>query len=69
MEQNKIDRLSELTRLSRVRALTEEEKAERQALREEYLAEWHCAVKNVLDNTYLSDGKGGVKKLRKKRRS
>jgi uncharacterized protein YnzC (UPF0291/DUF896 family) len=68
MEQSKIERINELSRLARERTLTEEEAAERQALRQEYLAEWHCAVQNVLDNTYLSDGKGGVKKLGKKRR-
>ncbi len=36
MEQFKFDRLSELTRISRTRELTEEEKKEREALRNEY---------------------------------
>ena len=40
MVQEKMDRISELTRISRERELTEAEKTERQALREEYLAEW-----------------------------
>ena len=39
MIKEKMDRISELTRISRERELTEEEKIERQALREEYLAE------------------------------
>ena len=37
MEQKKIDRINELGRLSRSRGLTDEEKAEQAALREEYL--------------------------------
>ncbi len=38
MEKTKIDRINELGRLSKQRALTDEEKAEQKALREEYLA-------------------------------
>ena len=37
MEHEKIERISELTRLSRERALTEAEQTERAALRREYL--------------------------------
>lgn len=36
MEQVKLDRISELTRISRERELTDAEKAEREALRNEY---------------------------------
>lgn len=36
MDQKKIDRISELTRISRERELTAEEQDERQALRNEY---------------------------------
>ena len=38
MEKNKIDRINELARLAKERELTDEELAERKALREEYLA-------------------------------
>lgn len=38
MEQKKIDRINELGRLMKMRALTDEEKAEQKQLREEYLA-------------------------------
>ena len=38
MEKTKIDRINELGRISKVRELTEEERAEQKALREEYLA-------------------------------
>jgi len=37
MEKEKIDRINELARLSKERELTEGEKAEQKALREEYL--------------------------------
>ena len=40
MTEEKKNRISELTRISRERALTPEETAERLALREEYLADW-----------------------------
>ena len=39
MEKAKVDRIKELAMLSKTRELTEEEKAEQKALREEYLAE------------------------------
>lgn len=66
MEQAKKDRISELTRISRTRELTEAEKIERQALREEYLAEWRLGAMQTLDNLYIDDGKGNVRKLDKK---
>jgi len=66
MEQAKKDRISELTRISRTRELTEEEKTERQALREEYLAEWRLGTMQTLENLYIDDGKGNVRKLDKK---
>ena len=39
MEKVKIDRINELGRIAKVRELTPDEVKERQALREEYLAE------------------------------
>lgn len=66
MEKAKMDRISELTALSRQRELTEEEKAERKALREEYLADWRRSTMDVLENTYIVDEKGNKRKLEKK---
>ena len=66
MEKAKMDRISELTALSRQRELTEEEKAERKALREEYLAGWRRSTLDVLENTYVVDEKGNKRKLEKK---
>ena len=45
MEKQKIDRINELGRLSKARELTEEERAEQKALREEYLQEVRAALK------------------------
>ena len=39
MEKVKVDRINELARISKQRALTELEAAEQKALREEYIAE------------------------------
>ena len=64
MQQRKMDRISELTRLSRERELTAEEQAERQALRAEYIAEFRANMKSVLDNTTVERPDGTVEPLR-----
>lgn len=66
MEKAKMDRISELTAIAKQRELTDEEKAERQALREEYLADWRRGALEVLENTYVVDEHGNKRKLRKK---
>lgn len=45
MEKNKVDRINELARLSKERELSESEKAEQKALREEYLCEVRKALR------------------------
>ena len=45
MEKNKIDRINELARLAKERELTDEEKAEQQVLRAEYLAEFRRSLR------------------------
>ncbi len=45
MDKIKIDRINELGRLSKQRELTEAEKSEQKALREEYLAEVRAQLK------------------------
>ena len=67
MDQSKIDRINELARKAKTpEGLTEEEKAERQILRQEYLEAWRLGVQQTLDNTYIVDDKGNERKLRKK---
>ena len=66
MEQERIDRISELTRISRERELTTEEKAERAELRNEYIASVRMSLEANLENTYVVDEKGNKTKLGKK---
>ena len=69
MEQWKKDRISELTRISRERELTEAEQEERKLLRAEYLQSWKESVIGTLDNTYLVDKDGNKRKLERKERT
>ena len=66
MDKEKMDRISELTRLSRERELSPDELTERAALRAEYLQDWRKSTVNVLENTYIVDEKGNKHKLKKK---
>lgn len=66
MEQKRIDRISELTRISRERVLTEEELAERAELRREYIEAVKASLTGQLDNTYVVDEKGDKRPLGKK---
>ena len=68
MIQEKMDRISELTRISRERELTEAEKTERQALREEYLAEWRRGTIETLESLRIENPDGTVVPLKKKKR-
>ncbi len=65
MEQKKIKRINELSRLSKQRELTDDEKVERAALRQEYVNSVLGDLKNQLNNTYVMDEKGNKTKLTK----
>lgn len=64
MQQRKMDRISELTRISRERELTAEEQEERQQLREEYIREFRSNMKQILDNTTVERPDGTITPLR-----
>lgn len=66
MEQKKIDRINELARKAKSVGLTEEEQAERAALRREYIDSVVGNLKGQLDNVYYVDEKGNKTKLAKK---
>lgn len=67
MEKKKIDRINELARKSKTaEGLTDDEKAEQQQLRKEYIADWRLGVQQTLDNTYIVDEYGNERKLQKK---
>ena len=62
-----MQRISELTLLSRERELTPDELTERAALRAEYIQDWRKSTINVLENTYIGDETGNKPKLGKKK--
>ncbi len=66
MDQKKIDRINELARKAKAEGLTEEETAERAALRREYIDSVVGNLTAQLDNTYVVDPKGNKTKLGKK---
>lgn len=64
MEQKKIDRINELSRKAKTpEGLTDEEKIERAALRQEYVNAVTGSLKAQLDNTYIVDERGNKRKL------
>ena len=67
MTNEKLERINALARLAKERELTAEELAERDALRKEYIAEWHRGAEQVLENTYIVDEKGNKRKLQRKK--
>lgn len=66
MEHEKIERISELTRLSRERELTHEELVEREALRREYLDGFRQNARAVLENVRLKRPDGTLEPQKKK---
>jgi uncharacterized protein YnzC (UPF0291/DUF896 family) len=63
MESKKLERLSELTAISRRRELTDAEKAERTALRNEYRAAVTGSLRVQLDHTTIIEPDGTRKKV------
>ena len=66
MEHEKIERINELTRLSRERELTHEELVQREALRREYLDGFRQNARAVLENVRLKRPDGTLEPLKKK---
>lgn len=66
MEKAKIDRINELAAIAKKRELTIEERAERQALREEYLADWRAGAIAALESVRIQEPDGSIHPLRKK---
>ena len=66
MDQKKLDRINELARISKTRELTDEEKAEQKALREEYIIAYRASLRGILDNTVIQRPDGSKEKLTKK---
>ncbi len=66
MDHEKIERISELTRISRERELTQAEQAERAALRREYLDGFRANMEEVLQHVLVRDDQGEIRPLQKK---
>ena len=66
MEHEKVERISELTRISRERELTPEEQAERAALRKEYLDGFRENMRQILEGVRLQRPDGTLEPLQKK---
>ena len=66
MEKEKLERINALARKSRTEeGLTDEERAEQAALREEYILEFRASMTGILDNTYIQRENGAREKLKK----
>lgn len=66
MNNEKLSRINELARLARERALTPEEQAEQQKLRQEYIAGYRQSLQSQLDSMVLMDEKGNKQPLKRK---
>lgn len=63
MEKAKIERINYLARESKVRDLTQDEKDEQYALRQEYLAEFRASMGAQLSSTVVQYPDGTKKRL------
>ena len=65
MDQKLLERINELANASKVRELTEEEKKEQVALREEYRIQFRASLRGILDNTVIVRPDGTREKIKK----
>ena len=66
MEKAKILRINQLYSLSKTRDLTDDEKSEQSALRNEYLAEIRAGFRSTLENTAILYPDGTKEKLKRR---
>ena len=66
MDQKKVDRINFLARKSKSEGLTEDEKAEQQVLRQEYIEDYRRSLRGILDNTVIQRPDGTKEKLKSK---
>ena len=67
MKETEIQRINELSRIARERALTEEETAERARLRAAYIADVRASLQQQLDHTTVVYQDGSRERLRQKK--
>ena len=66
MDKKMIDRINELARKKKAEGLTEEETAERDALRQQYISEWRENMRAMLDGIVIQRPDGTTEALKKK---
>lgn len=66
MDQDKIMRINALAKLAKERDLTEEERQEQKALRDEYIAEYRRNMQAQLENIRIVETDGTQTSLQKK---
>ena len=66
MDKKKVDRINYLARKSKSEGLTEEEKAEQQVLRQEYIEDYRRSLRGILDNTVIQRPDGTKEKIKPK---
>ena len=66
LNQEKIDRINFLARKSRTDGLTDAEKEEQLALRQEYVAAFRQSLTSQLDHTWVVDEKGKKRRLERR---
>ncbi len=62
-----IKRINELAKKSREQGLNDEEKAEQNALRQEYIKRFRQGMENALSNVYIMDENGNKRKVEKRK--
>ncbi len=63
---DRLNRINELAAMAKTRPLTEDEQAERDTLRKEYLAQFRANFKGILDHTSIKRPDGSLEPLKKK---
>jgi len=66
LKQEKIDRINELARKAKTVGLTDEEIAERDVLRREYIDSFKASLVGQLENTYIVRPAGTKEKVSRK---
>ena len=66
MDTTRIDRINELYHKSQSAGLTEEEKAEQAALRQEYIAASRASLRGTLNNISIQEPDGSITDLGRK---
>ena len=69
MDPKLLKKINELAHIAKERALTEEETAERDELRRQYIVEYRASLRGILENTYIQRPDGTKEKLKARPKS